>query len=76
MASTADHSYGDSVNVYVLLFVAPIGCVCVCVCVCVLSTVIVLLCGYWSPNIGVALITQLRTCVIKIVTFKGGHLML
>ena len=25
--------------------------------------------------IGVALIMQLRTCVIKIVTFKGGHLM-
>ena len=25
--------------------------------------------------IGVASITQLRTCVIKIVTFKGGHLM-
>ena len=25
--------------------------------------------------IGVALITQLRTCVIKIVTYKGGHLM-
>ena len=24
---------------------------------------------------GVALITQLRTCVIKIVIFKGGHLM-
>ena len=28
-----------------------------------------------SPCIGVATITQLRTCVIKIVTFKGGHLM-
>ena len=26
-------------------------------------------------HIGVAPITQLRTCVIKIVTFKGGHLM-
>ena len=26
-------------------------------------------------RIGVAPITQLRTCVIKIVTFKGGHLM-
>ena len=25
--------------------------------------------------VGVAPITQLRTCVIKIVTFKGGHLM-
>ena len=25
--------------------------------------------------IGVAPITQLRTCVIKVVTFKGGHLM-
>ena len=25
--------------------------------------------------IGVAPITQLRTCVIKMVTFKGGHLM-
>ena len=25
-------------------------------------------------NIGVAPITQLRTCVIKIVTFKRGHL--
>ena len=25
--------------------------------------------------IGVAPIMQLRTCVIKIVTFKGGHLM-
>ena len=27
-----------------------------------------------SP-IGVSPITQLRTCAIKIVTFKGGHLM-
>ena len=27
------------------------------------------------PGFGVASITQLRTCVIKIVTFKGGHLM-
>ena len=26
-------------------------------------------------HIGVAPITQLRTCRIKIVTFKGGHLM-
>ena len=26
-------------------------------------------------NIGVAPITQLRMCVIKIVTFKEGHLM-
>ena len=26
-------------------------------------------------NIGVALVTQLRKCVIKIVLFKGGHLM-
>ena len=26
-------------------------------------------------RIGEAPITQLRTCVIKIVTFKGGHLM-
>ena len=26
-------------------------------------------------SIGVAPITQLRTCVIKIATFKGGHLM-
>ena len=26
-------------------------------------------------HIGVAPITHLRTCVIKIVTFKGGHLM-
>ena len=26
-------------------------------------------------DIGLAPITQLRTCVIKIVTFKGGHLM-
>ena len=25
--------------------------------------------------IGVAHIKQLRTCLIKIVTFKGGHLM-
>ena len=25
-------------------------------------------------SIGVAPITQLRKCVIKIVTFKGGHL--
>ena len=29
----------------------------------------------WKTNkvIGVAPITQVRTCVIKIVTFKGGH---
>ena len=27
-------------------------------------------------SIGVAPITQLHTCIIKIVTFKGGHLML
>ena len=27
------------------------------------------------PDIGVAPITPLRTCVIKIVTFKGDHLM-
>ena len=27
------------------------------------------------PSIGVAPITHLRMCVIKIVTFKGGHLM-
>ena len=26
-------------------------------------------------DIGVAPITQLRTCIIKIVAFKGGHLM-
>ena len=26
-------------------------------------------------SIGIAPLTQLRTCVIKIVTFKGGHLM-
>ena len=26
-------------------------------------------------SIGVAPITQLRTCIIKIVTLKGGHLM-
>ena len=31
--------------------------------------------GYWYPLIGVAHITQLRACVIKIVTFKGSHLM-
>ena len=29
-----------------------------------------------AMSIGVAPITQLRMCVIKIVTFKGGHLML
>ena len=26
-------------------------------------------------NIGIVPITQLRTCVIKVVAFKGGHLM-
>ena len=31
--------------------------------------------GKIIPFIDVAPITQLRTCVIKIVTFKGGHLM-
>ena len=29
----------------------------------------------YLPGIGVAPITQLHMCVIKIVTFKGGHLM-
>ena len=31
--------------------------------------------GMLAGIIGVAPITQLRTCVIKIETFKGGHLM-
>ena len=29
---------------------------------------------YFVAAIGVAPITQLRTCVIKIITLKGGHL--
>ena len=33
------------------------------------------LCLYCLHTIGIAPITQLRTCVIKIVTFKGCHLM-
>ena len=31
-------------------------------------------CGSFRTFIGVAPIMQLRTCVIQIVTFKGGHL--
>ena len=34
----------------------------------------ILVCIYYFI-IGVAPITQLHTCIIKIVTFKGGHLM-
>ena len=32
-----------------------------------------LTCFLQVHSVGVALITQLRTCVIKIVTFKGGR---